>query len=74
MKTKRAFPTLAKGQLWKMKHAYVQIVDLGKRIIHFRMMERLGEADVRIQMSPMHTLYGYLQARQARLVRTESPH
>ncbi len=70
MNPKKSFPSLAKGQLWKMKHAYVQIVELGKTIIHFKMMKRLGEAGVRIQMSAIETLQGYLKARQARLVST----
>jgi hypothetical protein len=69
MNRKQTFPSLATGQLWKMKHAYVQIVDLGKRIIRFRMMRRLNETGARIQTSAFETLYGYLQARQARLVR-----
>ena len=72
MKTKKAFPALAAGQLWKMKHAYVQIVELGKQIIRFKMMKNLSESGARIQISAFETLYGYLKARQARLVRTES--
>ena len=70
MNAKKRFPALAAGQLWKMKHAYVQIVELGKRIIHFKMMKRLGEAGVRTQISAFETLYGYLKARQARLIRS----
>ncbi len=72
MKTKKGFPALAKGQLWKMQHAYVQIVELGKKIIHFKMMKRLNEAGVRTQVSAFETLYGYLQARRARLVSTST--
>jgi hypothetical protein len=71
MNTKKRFPALACGQLWKMKHAYVQIVELGKRLIHFKMMQRLGEAGVKTQISAIETLYGYLQARHARLVKKQ---
>ncbi len=72
MKDRRTFPSLAAGQLWKMKHAFVQIVELGNRIIHFKMMRDLDEAGVRTQISPWDTLYGYLKARHARLVRHAS--
>lgn len=71
MKTKKAFPALAAGQLWKMKHAYVQIVEMGKKIIRFKMMKHLDESWARTQISACQTLHGYLKARQARLVRTE---
>ena len=72
MTAKKTFPALAKGQLWKMKHAYVLIVELGRQIIHFKMMERLGETGVRTQVSALDTLYRYLQARDAHLVRTSA--
>ncbi len=61
-------PQLAKGQLWKLSHAYIQIVDLGKRLIHFRMLARLGERGVRTQMSDIETLWRYLKSRHAQLV------
>jgi hypothetical protein len=70
MNKKSAFPALAKGQLWKMKHAYIEIVELGRKIIRFKMMRRLNETGVRIQTSAFETLYGYLQARHAQLIDT----
>jgi hypothetical protein len=35
------------------------------------MMQRLGEAGVKTQISAIETLYGYLQARRARLVKKQ---
>jgi len=64
-----AGPALAKGQLWKLNHAYIQIVELGKRLIHYRMMTNLREHGVRTQMSGIDTMWGYLKTRHARLVR-----
>ncbi len=29
---------LEAGQLWKIEHGYLQIVELGKRLIHYRML------------------------------------
>jgi hypothetical protein len=59
---------LAPGQLWKMKHAYVQIVELGKSLVSYRMMKSRGETWVRAKKSEIETLWGYLQSRQAELV------
>ena len=36
-KRKSAAPPLAKGQLWRTEKAYVQIVGMGKRLIHYKM-------------------------------------
>lgn len=63
---------LAKGQLWKLKHAYIQIVDLGKRLLHYKMLTFPGQKGVRTQMSGVDVMWGYLRSRQARLVKAES--
>src|SRR5215831_21365914 len=31
---------LEKGQLWKVDDAYLQIVELGKRLIHYKLMKK----------------------------------
>jgi hypothetical protein len=59
---------LAPGQLWKLKHAYVQIVETGKRLVSYRMMRSAGETWVKAKWSDVETLWGYLQSRHARLV------
>jgi len=59
---------LAKGQLWKLNHLYVQIVELGKRLIHYRMLSDLKETGARIKTSSVDVLWRYLQSRHARLV------
>jgi len=60
--------TLAKGQLWEMKNAYIQIVELGKLLIHYKMMKELGQPRVRTQMSTINTMGIYLKTNRARLV------
>jgi hypothetical protein len=62
-------PGLAKGQLWQLNHAYIKIVELGKRLIHYQMMSDLRETGVRTQMSGIDTMWGYLKTRHARLVK-----
>ncbi len=69
LNAKKPAVTLAKGQLWKMEHAYIYVVDLGKRLIHFKMMESLGQTWVKTQISGIDTLSGYLQARKAKLIK-----
>jgi len=59
---------LAKGQLWKMNDAYIQIVELGKMLIHYKMMKQLGQMQARTRMSTIDTMGSYLKSNRARLV------
>ncbi len=68
VRSSRKLPALAKGQLWKMTHAYVYIVDLGKSIIRFKLMDSPLEACERTLTSGIDTLRGYLKLRHAQLV------
>jgi hypothetical protein len=61
-------PALAKGQLWKLSHAYIEIVELGKRLLQYRMMTRPDERGARTLMSGVDTMWGYLRSRHAKLV------
>ena len=65
--------TLAKGQLWKMNDAYILIVELGKILIHYKMMKQLGQSPVKTQMSTVDTMGTYLKSNRARLVTKGSP-
>jgi hypothetical protein len=64
---KKSLPALASWQLWKTETAYIQIVDLGKRLIDYRMMRELGQAR-RTQTSSIETMEKYLKTNKARLV------
>ena len=63
---------LAKGQLWKLSNFYIQIVELGKRLIHYRMLSDLKEPGARIKTSSIEVMWGYLKSRRARLVHNTS--
>jgi hypothetical protein len=63
---------LAKGQLWKLSHFYVQIVELGKQLIHYRMLTDLRETGAKVKTSGTDVLWGYLKSRHAQLVREGS--
>ena len=68
MKRKTAPPPLAKGQLWKINDAYIQIVELGKRLIQYKMLRQQGQRAVRTQMTGIEELETYLKANAAQLV------
>jgi hypothetical protein len=66
--TTKALPALARGQLWKTESGYIQIVDLGKRLIDYRMMRQLGQSR-RTQTSTIETMEQYLKTNEARLMK-----
>jgi hypothetical protein len=68
---KKLLPALANGQLWKTEDAYIQIVELGKRLIDYRMMRQLGQSR-RTQTSTIETMENYLRQNEARLVKGNS--
>lgn len=69
MKTngKKSTPALAKGQLWRTEKGHIQIVDLGKMLVHYKMLKELHQMR-RTQMSRIDTMIGYLKTNRAQLV------
>jgi hypothetical protein len=67
---KKAQPqqALAKGQIWKTENAYIQIVELGKRLIQYKMMKQQGQKAVKTQMAGIDSLESYLKTNAAKLV------
>ena len=70
-KGKKSLRPLARGQRWKTKDAYIEIVELGKRLIHYRMVRQLGQMR-RTQTSGIDNMETYLKANAARLVKGAS--
>lgn len=64
---KKPSPALAKGQLWKTEDAHIQIVELGKMLVHYKMLRDLRQMR-RTQMSRIDTMEGYLKTNRAQLV------
>jgi hypothetical protein len=64
-------PTLAKGQLWKLKDVHIQIVELGKLLVHYKMLRELGQMR-RTQMSRIDSMELYLKSHRAQIVKTPS--
>ena len=73
MKTngKKSAPALAKGQLWKTKKGHIQIVELGKMLVHYKMLRDLRQMR-RTQMSRIDSMEGYLKTNRAQLVETSA--
>ncbi len=63
---------LASGQLWKLNHFYIHIVELGRKLIHYRMLSDLKEPGARIKTSGADVLWHYLQSRRAHLIQDGS--
>ncbi|HWH69585.1 MAG TPA: hypothetical protein VNT26_09385 [Candidatus Sulfotelmatobacter sp.] len=59
---------LAKGQLWKLNNAYIQIVDLGKRLIYYKILRQKNQRGALTRMIRSDALMVYLRVRSATLV------
>jgi hypothetical protein len=60
-------PALANGQLWRTKQCHIRIVELGKMLVHYKMLRDLRPMR-RTQMSRIDNMEVYLKAHRARLV------
>ena len=63
---------LVKGQIWKTRAADIEIVALGKRLIHYRITRQFGRKKVSAQISGIEAIANYLAANAARLVKGHS--
>jgi hypothetical protein len=63
---------LAQGQVWKTGAADIEIVALGKRLIHYRITRQFGRKRVSAQISGIEAMANYLAANAARLVKGAS--
>ncbi len=64
---KKPLPALANGQLWKTEKGHIRIVELGKMLVHYKMLKDLRQMR-RTQMSRINTMEGYLKTNGAQLV------
>ena len=66
-KGKKSTPALAKGQLWRTPECHIQIMDLGKTLVHYKMLRDVRQMR-RTQMSRIDSMEGYLKTNRAQLV------
>jgi hypothetical protein len=60
---------LLKGQIWKVRDTYVQIVDAGKTLIHYTMSPKPRQRGLRVQMATRDTVHEFLKSNRAKLVK-----
>ena len=60
-------PPLAAGQVWRTKAAMIEIIRLGRRLIHYKITKHLGVKRASTQVSPIQAMQNYLRSNQARL-------
>jgi hypothetical protein len=68
----RSRQPLAKGQIWKTQAADIEIVALGKELIHYRITKQFGLKRVSAQISGIEAMANYLETNEARLVKGPS--
>jgi hypothetical protein len=62
---------LEKGQLWKLENGYVYIVELGKRLIHYKLLRQPNQKAVITRLIGMQELLTYLKHTEAFLIGEE---
>lgn len=62
------FEPLLKGQIWRAKETYVQIVDAGKTLIHYTMSPKPRQRGLRVHMATRETVQDFLKSNQAKLL------
>jgi hypothetical protein len=59
---------LEAGQLWKIEHGYLHIVELGKRLIHYRILRKPNQRAAVTRMIGIEALLNYLRQSEAQLL------
>ncbi len=60
---------LEKGQLWQMKETHLEIVEVGKRLAHYRLLPRLNQRGIPVKLGRREELETFLETQKAKLVR-----
>jgi hypothetical protein len=68
---KKSTPALAKGQLWKTEKGHIQIVELGKMLVHYKMLRDVRQMR-RTQVTRIDTMEVYLKTNRAQVVETSA--
>jgi hypothetical protein len=64
---KRPHP-LENGQMWKLEHGYLHIVELGKWLVHYKILRQLNQQAVTTRLIGVVELLTYLKQNEATLV------
>ena len=59
---------LEPGQLWKIEHGYLYIVEVGKRLVHYKNLRQPDQRAAVIRMIGIGALLRYLMQSEGQLV------
>jgi len=59
---------LAKGQVWKLPDSHIEILEIGKRLTHYRHYRAIDAKRVPIQLTNIATIQAYLKSNKAVLI------
>jgi len=62
-------PPLAKGQLWKTEKGHVEIMEVGKTLAHYRLVQQ--QKRVPTSLGRIQMVQDFLRDNQARLVKND---
>jgi hypothetical protein len=59
---------LQNGQLWKIEHGYLYIVELGSRLIQYKMLREVNQRAAVTRLMRLEALVNFLRHSEAELV------
>jgi hypothetical protein len=68
MEREQARHPLKNGQTWKLEHGYLHIVELGKRLVHYRFLKQLNQHASTIRLIGIAELLIFLKRDEATLL------
>jgi hypothetical protein len=71
-KANRTEIVLESGQLWQTNRGYIQIIQLGKTLAHYRQSTRVDQRGIPVLIASMKTMVQMLQAGKAQLIEPSS--
>lgn len=69
-KQKQNEVVLEVGQIWRLPQGYVEIVQLGKTLAHYRRPRTEGQRGVSVALAPIAAVTAMLKENEAQLVKT----
>jgi hypothetical protein len=59
---------LKNGQTWKLEHGYLHIVELGKRLVHYKILRHVDQHASTIRLIGVIELLMYLKHNEGQLM------
>lgn len=65
---KKGLQPLEEGQMWKLEHGYLYIAELGKRLIHYKLLRQPNQKAVATRLIGIGELMTFLRRNEAELL------